>query len=106
MAIERDLNKTMENLYLKNKEKGKAHLASLFIGLGLSRATAYRKIKRLEEGSLKRAAGSGRRATIATQENVLKIAELFDKKSGISQRSVANMFNCHRTTINKILNQS
>ncbi len=59
----------------------------------------------MEEGSLKRVAGSGRRATIATQENVLKIAELFDKKSGISQRSVANMFNCHRTTINKILNQ-
>lgn len=103
MAIKRDVEKFLENLYIKNKDKGKAHVAKLFIEIGYSRATAYRKIQKLEQGSLKRAAGSGRRTSISTPANVQKVFDLFNNKSGISQRNIAKLFNCSAATINNIL---
>ena len=99
MAIKRNTEKILENLYEKNKNKGKAHVVKLFIDMGYSRATAYRKIQKIEQGSLKRAAGSGRRPNISTPANVQKVFDLFNKKSGISQRNIAKMFNCSTMTI-------
>lgn len=105
MVSHKSHEKCLENLYSKNIKNGKSHVARLIMDMGYSRATAFRKIQRIEEGSLKRVAGSGRPPTVATPTNIEKIAEFFNNKSGVSQRSAAKKFNCSQATISLILNR-
>ena len=56
----------MENFYSKNISKGKSFVVKHFMSSGMSRATAYRKTRLLEAGSIKRKFGSGRTPTTAS----------------------------------------
>jgi len=103
MTKVKDLENVLGKFYEKNISKGKAFVANHFISLGIPKATAYRKIKRYEEGSLKRIVGSGRIAKIATGINIKKIAAIFNLKAGCSQRGVAEKFNCSQQYVSYIL---
>lgn len=103
MVKVKDLEKIMEIFFQKNREKGKAFVAKQFMEWGLPRSTAYDKIVKLENGSLKRKVGSGRIAKVATKENIPKIAAFFENKSGCSQKKVAQVFNCSQTRISQVL---
>jgi len=62
----KNLNQMMENFYSKNISKGKSFVVKHFMSSGMSRATAYRKTRLLEAGSIKRKFGSGRTPTTAS----------------------------------------
>lgn len=103
MTKVKNLEEMMVNFYKTNISKGKAFVAHHFMDCGISKATAYRKIAKLEAGSLNRKVGSGRKAKIATNKNIQKIGRLFENKSGCSQRNVARKFKCDQSYISKIL---
>jgi hypothetical protein len=105
MVSKRSLEKCLENLYKNNIKHGRSHVAGLIMDMGYSKATAYRKVLRIEAGSLKRIVGSGRPPTVAKSINVENIAKFFDQKSGVSQKEVAKTYNCNQSTISRILKQ-
>ncbi|KAL4467962.1 hypothetical protein ABPG72_021743 [Tetrahymena utriculariae] len=100
-----DLNQMLENFYHDNIQKGKSFVAHHFMSSGLSQSTAYRKIKQLEKGSLKRKSGSGRIPTVATKKNIKKITKYFKNKDGVSQRNAAKQFKCSQGYISKIISK-
>lgn len=105
MAKTKNHENSMENLYHENIKHGKSYVAKLFMGMGYSKSTAYRKVLRIEEGSLKRAAGSGRPPIVATKINIDKLKDIFNNTSGVSQREAAKIFSCNQSTISRILKE-
>lgn len=103
MPNPKDIDKFMENFYKLNISKGKPVVANFFMSIGYSKATAYRKIKRIGQGSLKRKPGSGRKPTVATVTNIKKLTEMFNNKSGCSLKKAGKKFNCDKSCISKIL---
>ncbi len=63
----------MENFYKINISNGKAYVAKHLMGIGMSKAIAYRKISRKESGSSRRKVGCGPKAPIATKDNIEKL---------------------------------
>lgn len=103
MVKAKDLENLMENFYKLNIKMGKRVVAAKFMEMGYCKATAYEKIKKLEQGSLKRKVGSGRIAQVGTPRNIQKIKAIFNKRLDCSQRNIAKKFNCAQSTISKIL---
>ncbi len=91
MTKTKNIENLMENFYKLNISN---FVANHFVGMGYSKATAYRKINRLEEGFIKIRSGSGRPAKIATAENIEKIKSEFNNKSGGSQKMIAEKYRC------------
>jgi hypothetical protein len=72
-----DQNKILYNIYEKNVQLGKAAILLAFQGLGLSRATAYRKLTLIESnGTLNRKVGSSRPRIKATKKVVGEIKKI------------------------------
>ena len=79
---------SLENFQKKNQNLQNCELAKAFQAIGLSRATSYRKVKRLRVGAPLRKQGSGRPAKIATANNIKIIEQNFKNRDGCSQRKV------------------
>ena len=78
----------MENFYKKNQNLQDCELAKAFQPMGLSRATSYRKVKRLRVGAPLRKQRNDRPAKIATANNIKIIEQNFKNRDGCSQRKV------------------
>ena len=95
-----DLYKFVE----KNPNMHKSQVVANFKERGYKKTTIYRWLKTIEQKkSFERKKGSGRKTKIATKQNVLKIKNHFNHKSGRSQKKMASKLGCHRTYIGKIL---
>ena len=83
----------MYKFYKNNPKKTKFEIANHFIALGYAKSSVYRWIKCIENNkSLERKKGSERVVKIATKENIRSIKNLFNHKSGSSQRKAARRF--------------
>lgn len=104
MTKPKTVEELMENFYHLNISKGKKHVVDHFVNnLGIPSTTAYRKVRLLGVGNLKRKVGSGLSAKIATKNNISKITSSFSNKAGCSQRRVARQLKCTQSCISQIL---
>ena len=94
---------SVENFYKKNQNLQDCELAKAFQAMGLSRATSYRKVRRLRVGAPLRKQGSGRPAKIATANNIKIIEQNFKNRDGCSQRKVAKQIKSTQPYVSYIL---
>ena len=96
--------KDLYKFVLNNPSMPKNQIFSRFKELGYKKATIYRWLDTIEQKkSLERKKGSGRKPKIVTKQNILKIKNHFNHKSGRSQKKMASKLGCHRTYIGIIL---
>ena len=95
----------LEKIYGNNIFNGRTVVAKQFQSLGLSRATAYRKVNLIEKGSLKRNKIPGCPVKIATKKNIERIKTYFNNKTGHSQRCMARKLNCNQSTVSRIISK-
>lgn len=99
-SLKNDLYKFVQ----ENPVMPKSEIVARFTGSGYKRRSIYRWLSLIEQKkSLIRKKGSGRKAKIATKQNILKVKNHFNHKSGRSQKNMASKLGCHRTYIGKIL---
>ena len=99
-TIKRDLYKFIQN----NPTMPKNQVVARFKELGYKKSSIYSWLTTIEQKkSLDRKNGSGRKVKIATKQNILKVKNHFNHRSGRSQKTMASMLGCHRTYIGKIL---
>ena len=101
-SLKNDLYKFVQ----ENPSMPKNQVVARFTGIGYKKRSIYRWLSTIEqEKSLNRKKGSGRKVKIATKQNILKVKNHFNHKSGRSQKKMASKLGCHRTYIGKVLDK-
>ena len=99
-SLKKDLYKFVQ----ENPAMTKNQIVATFTEIGYKKRSIYRWLSLIQkEKSLSRKKGSGRKAKIATKQNIIKVKNHFNHKSGRSQKNMASKLGCHRTYIGKIL---
>ena len=71
---------------------------------GYSKATIYRYMNSYNQNKpLGRKAGSGRRPTLNTQNNRIKLRKMFNNRRGVSLSKASRRLGCSKGTIGRIL---
>ena len=99
-----DRRKIIGSFYQKHWSMGKSYTYKYFSKLGISKATIYRVMEKMDKGeSLARKAGSGRKAEKMTSRKVRVMKRYMKENLGASQRKAALKFGVSLAYVNKIV---
>ena len=104
MPNQQALKSRVYNFYKKKHEDGKHVIWNHFKMEGYSKATIYRYMNSYDQNKpLGRKAGSGRRPTLNTQNNRIKLRKMFNNRRGVSLSKASRRLGCSKSTIGRIL---
>ena len=104
MPNQQALKSCVYNFYKKKHEDGKHVVWNHFKIEGYSKATIYRYMNSYDQNKpLGCKAGSGRRPTLNTQNNRIKLRKMLNNRRGVSLSKASRRLGCSKSTIGRIL---
>ena len=99
-----DRRKVVGRFYQKHWSLGKAYTYKYFMKLGISKATTYRVMEKMDKGeSLARKSGGGPKAKKITSGREMALQRYLKENLGASQRKAALKFGISLAYVNKIV---